>query len=78
MSPLVAPRLGMCPTLMRGVTHGGSFFGMFGSDTRSMGRFSGCCMVFLALVKSPFEDGDSTRWSGSIADCHGVLLFAVG
>ena len=37
--------LGMCPTLMRCVTHDGCVFGMFGSDTRVMGRFSGCCIV---------------------------------
>merc|ERR1719158_272236 len=33
--------------------HDGSFLGMFGSDTRVMGRFSGFCMVrFCALGKT--------------------------
>ena len=29
----------MCVSLMRSVTHDGSFFWMFGEDTRLMGRF---------------------------------------
>ena len=35
----------MCPTLMQG-RHDGSFFKMFGSVTRAMGRFAGCMLRF--------------------------------
>ena len=67
----------MSPTLMRGVTHDGSFFGMFGSYTRAVGRFMDVVWYF-PLVKSPFEDGTPTRRRGPIVDSHGVLLFEVG
>ena len=33
------PKKAMCPTLMKGVTHDGSFLWIFGPDTMAIGRF---------------------------------------